>query len=388
MKITAVKPFLIKALGRLNIPERPFLFVKVETDEGIYGIGESGVVWGQEAVEGAIRHLQSLLVGQDPFRTEFLWQQMHRRGFFPAERIFCSAMSAIDIALWDIKGKVLNQPVYNLIGGLTRDKVVCFPNNTGRTLNELLDSCRQAVKDGWKFVRAGCMETGMVGDRVILEPAAAVRQTVKTLEAMRTAVGPDIGITCDVHTRLDTPDAIRLCKMVEDLDIFFMEDPLRSENPASYATLARHTSVPIAAGEQWATKWSFRQVIEEELINYARFDLCIVGGITEALKVAHWCETHYIKLAPHNPLGPVSTAACLHLDLATDNFGAQECPSVPGTTLTDLFPVQVPFEKGHLLVPERPGLGIEFDESMVAKHPYEPVHCPAFWRLDGSMTNQ
>jgi galactonate dehydratase len=380
MKITAVKSFLIKA-------KLPYLFVKVETDEGIHGIGESGLVYSQEAVEAAIRHLQFLLVGQDPFRTEFLWQQMHRRDFFPSKNIFCSAMSAIDIALWDIKGKALNQPVYNLIGGLTRDKVACYPHTTGRTLDELLDSCRQAVKDGWKYVRTAVMETGMVDDRLILEPAAAVRQTVKTLEAMRTAVGPDIEIVCDAHTRLDTPDAIRLCKKVEDLDLFFMEDPLRSENPASYATLARHTSVPIAAGEQWATKWPFRQVIEEELINYARIDLCNVGGITEALKVAHWCETHYIKLAPHNPLGPVSTAACLHLDLASDNFGVQECPTVPGTTLTDLFPVQVPFEKGYLLVPERPGLGIEFDESVVAKYPYEHSHCPVLWRLDGSITN-
>ncbi len=380
MKITAVRPFPIKA-------DRPYLFVKVETDEGVYGIGEAGITWREWAVEGAIRHLQSLLVGQDPFRTEFLWQQMHRRGFFPSEKIFCSAMSAIDIALWDIKGKALNQPVYNLIGGLTRDKVVCYPSTAGRTLNELQDSCRQAVKDGCKFVKTSVMETGMVDDRLILEPAAAVRQTVKALEAMRTAVGPDIEIICDAHTRIDTADAVRLCKMVEDLDLFFMEDPLRSENPASYATLARHTSVPIAAGEQWATKWSFRQVIEEELINYARIDLCIVGGITEALKVARWCETHYIKLAPHNPLGPVSTAACLHLDLASDNFGVQECPRVPGTSLADLFPIQVPFEKGYLLIPERPGLGIEFDESMVAKYSYEPGPRPALWRLDGSMTN-
>jgi len=380
MKITAVKPFLINGGW-------PNFFVKVETDEGIYGIGEAGIAWREWAVEGAVRHLQSLLVGQDPFRTEFLWQQMHRRAFFPAEKTLCAAMSAIDIALWDIKGKALNQPVYNLIGGLTRDKVVCYPHNSERTLDGLLESCRQTVKDGWKFVRTGFIGTRTVDDRTILEPAAAVRQIVKTLEAIRATVGPDIEIIYDAHTRLDTPDAIRLCKMVEDLDLFFMEDPLRSENPASYATLARHTSVPIAAGEQWATKWSFRQVIEEELINYARIDLCIVGGITEALKVARWCETHYIKLAPHNPLGPVSTAACLHLDLASDNVGVQECPRVPGTTLTDLFPVQVPFEKGYLLAPERPGLGIEFDESVVAKYPYEPSHCPALWRLDGSMTN-
>lgn len=380
MKIAAVKPFHIRA-------ERPYLFVKIETDEGIYGVGEAGITWREWAVEGAIRHLESLLVGQDPFRTEFLWQQMHRRGFFPAQSILSSAMSAVDIALWDIKGKALNQPVYNLIGGLTRDRVVCYPHTTGNSLDELLDSCQQAVGDGWRFVRTSVMSTDVANGRNILEPAAATRQTAKTVEAMRAAVGPDIEIVCDAHTRLDMPDAVRLCRMVEDLDLFFMEDPLRSENPASYATLARHTSVPIAAGEQWATKWSFRQAIEEELISYARIDLCIVGGITEALKVARWCETHYIKLALHNPLGPVSTAACLHLDLASDNVGVQECPRIPGTTLPDLFPVQVPFERGHLLIPEGPGLGIEFDESMVARYPCEPGHPPELWRSDGAMTN-
>jgi galactonate dehydratase len=380
MKITKVKPFALTA-------DRPYFFVKVETDEGIYGVGEAGITWREWAIEGATRHLESLLVGQDPFRTEFLWQQMHRRGFFPSENIQCAAMSAIDIALWDIKGKALKQPIYNLIGGLTRNKVVCYPHTRGNTLEEHLDSCRQAVKNGWRFVRHGVMDTGMVDGTNILEPAQAVRKTAKWLEAIRSAVGPDIEIVCDAHTRIDTADAVRLCKMVEPLDLFFMEDPLRSENPASYATLARHTHVPIAAGEQWATKWAFREVIEQETINYARIDLCIVGGITETLKVARWCEAHYIKLAPHNPLGPVSTAACLQLDLASDNVGVQECPRVPGTQLADLFPVQVPFEKGHLLPPKRPGLGIEFDESVAAKYPYKPGHSPALYQLDGSMTN-
>ncbi|MDP3064650.1 MAG: enolase C-terminal domain-like protein, partial [Chloroflexota bacterium] len=159
------------------------------------------------------------------------------------------------------------------------------------------------------------------------------------------------------------------------------------ENENSYGTLARHVSVPIAAGEQWATKWPFRAVIENEWIQYARIDLCIVGGITEALKVARWCEAHYIKLACHNPLGPVSTAACLHLDLASDNVGVQECPRVPGGYMKDLFPVQAPFEKGYLLPPKGPGLGIEFDESASVKYPYKPGHAPEYRRLDGSFTN-
>ncbi|MDP3063636.1 MAG: galactonate dehydratase [Chloroflexota bacterium] len=375
MRITKVKSFPMYA-------DRQYMFVKVETDEGIYGIGEAGITFREWAIEGAVRHLESLLVGQDPFRTEYLWQKMARVAFFPADKIICAAISAIDIALWDIKGKALNQPLYNLLGGLCRDKVVCYPHNRGETLAELLASCRKTVSEGWRFARWGLASEGDV-----LEPSAAVRRGVAEMEAVRDTVGPEIEICYDVHTRLDTPDAIRFCRDVEQFKPFFIEDPLRSENENSYGTLARHVSVPIAAGEQWATKWPFRAVIENEWIQYARIDLCIVGGITEALKVARWCEAHYIKLACHNPLGPVSTAACLHLDLASDNVGVQECPRVPGGYMVDLFPVQAPFEKGYLLPPKGPGLGIEFDEAAAVKYPYKPGHAPEYRRLDGSFTN-
>jgi L-alanine-DL-glutamate epimerase-like enolase superfamily enzyme len=180
---------------------------------------------------------------------------------------------------------------------------------------------------------------------------------------------------------------IRLCKELEPYKPFFIEDPLRSENPGSYRTLARHVSLPIAAGEQWAGKWQFREVIEEELINFARIDLCIVGGLTEALKVTHWCETHYIDIVPHNPLGPVSTAICNHLCLASTNVGVQEMTAAPGTHLPDVFPVQMPFERGYMLPPEAPGLGIEFDEDAAMKYSFEPRFTPWFYRRDGSFTN-
>src|SRR5204862_5848131 len=183
-------------------------------------------------------------------------------------------------------------------------------------------------------------------------------------------------------------DAISFCRQIEPFRPFFVEDPIRMENFDSYRKLARHIHVPLAAGEQYATKWEFRQQIEEDLIDYCRMDLCIVGGITEALKVTGWCETHYVKLALHNPLGPVSTAACLHLDLAVSGFGVQELPRIPGTYLEDVFPVQVPYAAGHLLPPTRTGLGIVFDEQAAAKYP--PVSgggCPQFRREDGAFTN-
>jgi len=223
----------------------------------------------------------------------------------------------------------------------------------------------------------------------ILNPASAIRHTVGQVEQVRQTVGEEIEVCLDVHTRLDTPMTIRLAKELEPYKLFFLEDPLRSENPASYRTLARHVSIPIAAGEQWASKWPFREVIEEELINYARIDLCIVGGLTEALKITHWCETHYIDIAPHNPLGPVSTAACTHLCLASTNVGVQELPVRPGTLIPDVFPVQVPWEDGYLLKPEGPGLGIEFDEEAARKYTegYTPGFPPMLRRTDGAFTN-
>ena len=160
----------------------------------------------------------------------------------------------------------------------------------------------------------------------------------------------------DVHTRLDPTEAVTLCRDVEHLKPYFIEDPIRSEFPGALKRLRQLTGTPIAIGEQWATKWEFRETIEQDLTDFARIDLCIVGGITEARKVAGWCETHYIPIAPHNPLGPVSTAACLHLDMATSNFAVQECARPPGTVLPELFPEQVQLVDGHLYTNDAPGL--------------------------------
>jgi L-alanine-DL-glutamate epimerase-like enolase superfamily enzyme len=180
---------------------------------------------------------------------------------------------------------------------------------------------------------------------------------------------------------------VRLLRASEEYQPFFMEDPLRSESPYAYHRLRQQTAVPIAAGEQWATKWEFREAIENDLIDYARIDLCIVGGITEARKITGWCEAHYIKLVTHNPLGPVSSAACLQMNLACPNFGVQEQPRRPGTTLTDVIPVQVEWDDGYLLPPTRPGLGVEFDREAALRSPFKMTELTHLRRLDGSFTN-
>ena len=378
MKITNVEAFPVWGGGR------NFFFVVVDTDEGLSGVGEGGITGRELAAAGVVEHFKPILVGQDPRRIEHLWQLLFRGGFFPAGRIAASVLSAIDVALWDIRGKALGVPVYDLLGGLVRDRVVCYPHNVGHAMEieSLVESCLQTKAEGWKFVRWGLPQDGNV-----LEPTQSIRAALRQMAAVRQAVGDDVEICFDVHTRLDPTDTIRLCRASEQYRPYFIEDPVRSENPSTFHLVRRQTAVPLAAGEQFGSKWEFQQLIENDLIDYARIDLCIVGGITEAKKIAGWCETHYIKLALHNPLGPVSSAACLQLNLATSNFGVQEQPRRTGTVLTDVVPVQPEWQDGYLLPPTRPGLGVEFDREAARKHPFQMRELPTLHRLDGSVTN-
>lgn len=377
MRITEIKTHIIAE-------ERNFLFVTVETDTGLRGVGEGGITWKEHATAAYIDALKPALIGEDPFRTEHLWQGMSRGGFFPAVGVAASAVSAIDIALWDIKAQALDVPLYQLLGGLVRDRVVCYPHVRGDTTEALVEDGKAKVSEGWQFVRFDLPTQG----EAVFDSRTAVRQGVAQVAAVREAVGEDIEIIIDVHTRLDPVDAIGLCRALEPYRPYFVEDPIRSESPASLRRLREQTAVPIAVGEQFDSKWAFREVIENDWMDFARIDLCIAGGITETLKIAGWCETHSIAVAPHNPLGPVSTAACLHLDLALSNFAVQECARVPGQVLPDLFPVQVPFESGHLLPPTRPGLGVVFEESRVAEFPPIPEgNSPRLQRPDGTFTN-
>ena len=375
MKITAINTHIVGE-------GRNFFFVTVETDAGITGIGEGGISWREDAMAGFVHALTPSLIGQNPMRTEHLWQLMLRCGFFPGGRIGAAAISAIDIALWDIKGKALGVPCYELLGGLVRDRVVCYPHVPDDNFAAMAEDSVRHVEAGWKFIRFN-----LPSERDRLEPRRAVRQGVELVSTLRDAVGLEIELIIDVHTRLDPSDAVTLCRELEPMRPFFVEDPVRCENPAAIGRLRQHTAVPIAMGEQWATKWEFREALENDWFDFARIDLCNVGGFTETQKIIGWCETHYIPIALHNPLGPVSTAACLHVDLATSNFAVQECARIPGVVLADLFPVQVPFENGFMLPPDKPGLGIEFDESALSRYPRVEGDCPRLSRDDGSFTN-
>jgi galactonate dehydratase len=347
------------------------------------------------AIAGAIESLKRVLIGRDATRIEHLWQTVFRGGFYPADRVIGSALAAIDVALWDIKGKALDVPVYELLGGRTRDRIECYPHLPERgartrasddqtAIDALIDECKRAVADGWRFLRFAPLDRG---DGVI-ESGAAAREALAKVAIIREALGPDVEIMIDLHTRLDPVDAIWFCRAVEPYRPYFVEDPFRSENPEPYRRLRQQTSVPIAAGEQFASKWEFRPLIEDELIDYARIDLCIAAGLSEAKKIAGWAEAHYIEVVPHNPLGPVSTAAGVQLGFAIANFAVQELPWVPGTMLPDVFPVQPPFADGCFLPPTLPGLGIAFDREAARNHPFELTEPPHFHRRDGSFANQ
>ncbi|WP_169196928.1 galactonate dehydratase [Devosia sp. MC1541] len=377
MKITKITTYLIKEW-------RTMLFVKVETDEGIIGVGEAGLTSREQGVAGIIEALEPMLIGADPMRSEHLWQLMWRSGFHPSNQVLTCAIAAIDIALWDIKGKALGVPVYQLLGGKVRDKVNTYCHMAAATPEELLGVAKQRVAEGWNCIR---WDSGPFKSEAIYDPNHAVDWSIEAFRLLRTELGPKIELAFDAHTRTSVTDAVRLCRGVEDYRPLFIEYPLRIENPESYRRLRQQTAVPIAAGEQLGTKWQFRSLIEEELIDYARIDMCIAAGFTESRKIAGWAETHYIDIAVHNPIGPISTAACLHLNVATPNMLVQELPRRPGECLGDVIVSKHRWEDGWLYVSDEPGLGLDVDWEGLARYPFKHESLPIFYREDGALTN-
>ncbi|MEM7809288.1 MAG: mandelate racemase/muconate lactonizing enzyme family protein [Planctomycetota bacterium] len=380
MKITGVESIAVFN-GMRN-----FLFIVVTTDDGVTGVGEAGLSGHELAVQGALEHLTPILIGEDPLRIEHLWQAMARGWFFPASGAVSAAMSAVDIALWDIKGKALGVPTFELLGGRTRDKVLCYGHLPDVIdLEKLIDGGKQRIEQGFKVVRS----VPPVGDDVanLIESRTALREGLAQFERFRSEFGPEIGMIVDCHTRFDVPEAAMFCREIESMDPLFVEDPLRSEDMLAYRNLRRQARVPLAAGEQFGGKWSFRQLIEEELIDYCRLDVCLVGGLTPAKKIAGWCEVHGIQLAVHNPIGPVATAASTHLNLSCPNVGIQEQPGLPGEIMPDVFDLHIQWDSGYLLAPTVAGLGIDFDIEQARKYPYRPWIPPQLRRPDGAVAN-
>jgi galactonate dehydratase len=366
--------------------------LKVETDEGIHGWGESGLSSRELAVEGAVRHFREFLIGKDPMNIGGLWQEMYRSNYFEGGRVLTAAMSAIDIALHDVKGKALGVPVYQLLGGKQRDWVPLFAHTSAQG-QQMVDDVKLLVSQGWNAIRTWMWapdERDGDGAR-LFEPRESIAPTAKWLVKMREEVGSEPMVGIDYHHRLSVAEAASFCQRMPSGTLDFLEEPIRDETPEAYEALRRMVDVPFAIGEEFASKWQFLPYVERDITQFARIDVSNVGGLTEAMKVAATCEAHYIDLMPHNPLGPICSAATVHLAAAVPNFSWMEIRSSPTEELgfydKELYPVQCRQEGPRLIVPDTPGLGVEFDEPRAASQQFQLGTTRHLRRRDGSITN-
>lgn len=391
MKITDVKVFLLRDSDRST---RNYSFVKIYTDEGITGLGEAGINGKELALKGLVETYRPILVNMDPTRIEHIWQTLWRGQFFRGGHVHAAAVAAIDIALWDLRGKALGVPVYDLLGGRTRDYVRCYchvqrssrGDNPRSGIDDMVAYAKEQVAAGWHFVRFGMGDGSAQYQDGIFEQSRALRWTIDAFGALRDALGAGIEICVDFHQRTTPTYAVLTARELAPMRPFFIEDPVRAENASIFASLRPQIPVPIATGEQLPSKWDWRELVEGDLIDYCRVDLCICGGLTEARKLAGWCETHYIEQVPHNPLGPVSTAACVHFDLSTPLFAVQELTWRPGV-LADVVRTDLRLEGGKLYSGGSPGLGVELDEDAAREHPFGLRGLSILRRDDGSVSD-
>jgi len=356
-----------------------WLFLKIHTDQGITGYGEPILEGKARSVEAAVREFHAYLKGQDPTRIEHHWQALYRWSFYRGGPIIMSAISGIEQALWDILGKHLDQPVYQLLGGAVRDRIKVYSGIGGESPQACAEGALARTGDGYKGLKMAPFEATRIVDspHVVSEAAEKVR-------AVREAVGDKVDIGIDCHGRLSPAMARMAAKALEPYSPMFLEEPCLPENVEALATVARSTSVPIATGERLFTKWGFRELLAKQAAAILQPDLSHAGGIFEVRKIAAMAEVHYASVAPHCPLGPVAFAACLQLAACTPNHLIQE---------------QVGFGEGYLKtpfvmtggcvdIPTGPGLGIEIDEDAIRGQLHDGSWAnPRFWNPDGSLAD-
>jgi galactonate dehydratase len=358
------------------------VYVKISTDAGIVGYGEA-TNFAPRAVVGLVEELRPYLLGEDPRRIEHLWQETFRRLFARGGPVTGSAVAGIDIALWDIKGKELGVPIYQILGGLARTSVRLYGHAAGHTAEEIAANAKRLADAGVTAIRyRGFHDTDAQG---IHDHQRAIRQQVEYTDAIRSAVGPDVDLIIECHGRYDPDLAVQLARQVEEFKPLYIEDPIRHENPQAFRYLRTHTSIPLATGERGHHKWDFRELIVEGLVDYVRPDICWSGGFTEMRKIAALAEVYYINLVPHNTQGPLGSAASLHASLAISNVRLMEAPfagtSRPARAVTPWPQVK----DGYALPPAGPGLGIELHEDAL-EPPAEPSrNHPVLRDSDGSV---
>jgi len=392
----------------ITSPGRNFVTLKIYTDEGIYGLGDATLNGRELAVASYLsEHLVPCLIGRDPFQTEDIWQYGYKGAYWRRGPVTMAAIGAVDLALWDIKGKALNTPVYNLLGGKSRTGVLVYGHANGRDLEETLDEVGRHIEMGYRAVRAqsgipGLPATYGVGKgKSQYEPAERGLPTEtawstdkyllfvpKLFEALRVKYGDELPLLHDAHHRLTPIEAARLGKSLEPYHLFWLEDAVTAELQDGYRVVRQHTTTPLALGEVFNTIWDARTVIGEQLIDYIRMAPTHSGGLTHLKKVASFAEMHHVLTACHGAtdLSPVSMAAALHFDMAVNNFGIQEYMRHTKDT-DEVFPHAYSFARGELYPGDAPGLGVDYDEKLAEKFPYQRAYLPVNRKMDGTLFN-
>jgi len=389
-------------------PGRNFVTLKIETDEGIYGLGDATLNGRELAVASYLTdHVIPCLIGRDAHRIEDIWQYLYKGAYWRRGPVTMSAIAAVDTALWDIKGKIAGLPVYQLLGGASREGVMVYGHANGKTIEETIENAQHYAEQGYKAIRLqsgvpGLASTyGVSKDRYFYEPADAdlptenvwstekyMRSVPPLFEKAREVLGWDVHLLHDAHHRLTPIEAGRLGKDLEPFRLFWLEDTVPAENQANFRLIRQHTTTPLAVGEIFSSIWDAKQLIEEQLIDYIRATVVHAGGLTHLRRIASFADMHNVRTGCHGAtdLSPVCMAAALHFGLSVPNFGIQEY--MRHTEETDaVFPHAYSFEDGLMHPGDKPGLGVDIDEELAAKYEYKRAYLPVNRLEDGTLFN-
>ena len=389
-------------------PGRNFVTLKLVTEDGLYGLGDATLNGRELAVASYLTdHVLPLLIGRDARRIEDIWHYLYKGAYWRRGPVTMSAIAAVDTALWDLKAKSLNVPLYQLLGGASRDAVLVYGHASGADIDGTVKAVAHYLEMGYKAIRAqsgipGLSSTYGVGrGDMYYEPAeknappenlwsteAYLNFAPQLFERLRKEFGPEVHLLHDAHHRLTPIEAGRLGKSLEPYHLFWLEDPTPAELQESFRLIRRHTTTPLAVGEVFNTIFDCQQLIQEQLIDYIRTTVVHAGGITHLRKIANLAEVYQVRTGSHGAtdLSPVCMAAALHFDLSVHNFGIQEY--MRHTPETDaVFPHSYTFDKGFMHPGEAAGLGVDLDESLAAKYPYARAYLPINRKLDGTMHN-
>lgn len=367
VKITKLETFLVKPR---------WIFLKIHTDAGIVGLGEPLLEGRALTIQTAIKEVEPYLVGKDPRAVVHHWQAIYRHAFYRGGPILTSALSGIDQALWDIKGKLLGVPVHELLGGPTRDRVRIY----GRASNA--EDMKKRKAEGYTIIKTGVAKKNPAN---IVENPAFIKFASDNFASLREAGGPEMDIAIDFHGAVPQQTSKVLIRELEQYQPFFVEEPCQAQNVDTLVDIARGTHIPIATGERIFTKWGFREILEKGAASIIQPDLCHAGGITEGRIIAGMAEAYYIPIAPHNPMGPISLATGLQLAASVPNFLVQEQVTLGEGYLKEPFKLQ---KDGTVMVPTKPGLGVELDEDALKdKIGHDWKNPESYNALDGSVVD-